>query len=59
MSTNQPWVLQHLSVTYPIEALAAEQLQPFIEFPPRQKPAAFNFDTVLEHMNDAPGSGLQ
>lgn len=42
----------------PMQALAAEQLQSFIEFPPRQKPAAFNLDTVLEQMEDATGGGL-
>jgi arylsulfatase A-like enzyme len=52
------WVLDHIFVMYPMQALAAEQIQSFAEFPPRQKPAAFNLDSVLEQMDDASGGGL-
>ena len=52
------WVLDHIFVMYPMQALAAEQIQSFAEFPPRQKPAAFNLDSVLEQMDDAGGGGL-
>ncbi|MCP4168390.1 MAG: arylsulfatase [Chloroflexi bacterium] len=52
------WVLEHVFVIYPMQALAAEQIQSFIEFPPRQEPAAFNLDGVLEKMQEATGGGL-
>ncbi len=52
------WVLDHVFVIYPMQALAAEQLQSFAEFPPRQKPAAFNLDSILAQMDDAGGGGL-
>ena len=52
------WVLEHVFVIYPMQALAAEQIRSFLEFPPRQKPAAFNLDAVLEKMQDASGGGL-
>jgi len=52
------WMLDHVFVIYPMQALAAEQLQSFAEFPPRQKPAAFNLDSILEQMDDAGGGGL-
>ena len=45
------WFLEHVFVIYPMQALAAEQLQSFVEFPPRQKPAAFNLDSVLAQMD--------
>ena len=32
-------------------------IQSFVEFPPRQKPASFNLDGVLERMKDAAGGG--
>jgi len=46
-------------VLYPVTALAAEQLQSFIEFPPRQDPAAFNLDSVMKAVTAASGSGLR
>ena len=52
------WVLEHIFVIYPMQALAAEQIQSFLEFPPRQEPAAFNLDGVLEKMQEATGGGL-
>jgi arylsulfatase A-like enzyme len=52
------WVLEHVFVMYPAQALAAQQLQSFIDFPPRQKPAAFNLDGVLAAMEEAAGGGL-
>lgn len=53
------WVLEHIFVTYPVQALAAEQLQSFAEFPPRQDPASFNLDGVMKAVTDAAGSGLR
>jgi arylsulfatase A-like enzyme len=53
------WVLEHVFVTYPVQALAAEQLQSFAEFPPRQDPASFNLDGVMKAVTDAAGSGLR
>ena len=52
------WVLEHVFVMYPAQVLAAQQLQSFIDFPPRQKPAAFNLDGVLAAMEEAAGGGL-
>jgi arylsulfatase len=53
------WVLEHMFVLYPAQALAAEQLQSFIEFPPRQDPASFNLEKVMKSVTDATGSGLR
>jgi arylsulfatase len=52
------WVLEHIFVIYPMQALAAEQIQSFREFPPRQKPAAFNLDAIMDQMAAAADSGL-
>jgi arylsulfatase len=52
------WVVEHVWCLYPAQALAAEQLKTFIDFPPRQKPAAFNLDRVLESMQNASGGGM-
>jgi arylsulfatase A-like enzyme len=53
------WVMEHLFVLYPATALAAEQIQTFLEFPPRQDPASFNLDSVMKAVTDAAGSGLR
>ena len=53
------WVLEHVFVIYPMQALAAEQMQSFADFPPRQEPGSFNLDKVMEQMVDAGGSGLR
>jgi arylsulfatase A-like enzyme len=53
------WVLDHVFVIQPMQALAAEQLQSFVEFPPRQKPAAFNLDSIMVQLDDAAGGGLR
>ena len=52
------WQLEHVFVIYPMQALAAEQLQSFLEFPPRQEPAAFNLDSVIAKMHQATDGGL-
>jgi hypothetical protein len=40
----------------PAQAIAAQWLQSFREFPMRQKPASFNLDEVLAKLSSA-GSG--
>ncbi len=52
------WVAEHVFVIYPMQALAAEQLQSLLEFPPRQEPGAFNLDGVLAKMKESTGGGL-
>ncbi len=47
-NTYYDWLLDHAFVLVPAQALVAEQLQSFREFPPRQKPASFNLDRVME-----------
>ena len=47
-----------LPAIYAGQALTAQQVQSFLEFPPRQKPASFNLDTVLEKMREAADGGL-
>jgi len=51
------WVISHAYLLYEMQALVAEQIQAFTQFPPRQKPASFNLDAVLRQITDASGSG--
>jgi arylsulfatase len=34
----------------------AQQIDAFVKFPPRQKPASFNLDEVLRTLQEASGS---
>jgi hypothetical protein len=42
-----------------MQALAAEQIQSFIEFQTWQKPGAINLDRVMESIHEAGGGGLR
>jgi arylsulfatase len=44
-------------VFYFSQAVVDQQIMSFKEFPPRQKPAAFNLDQVLEQLKAASGGG--
>jgi len=57
-NTYWDWVIDKLFVLYAAQALTAEQIQSFAEFPPRQKPASFNLDRVLEKMQEATDGSL-
>jgi arylsulfatase len=57
-NTYWDWALDHIFALYPAQALAAEQIKSFIEFPPRQKPASFNLERVLEKMQAATDGSL-
>jgi arylsulfatase len=49
-NTYWDWVLDHVFILVPIQTLVAQQVQSFKDFPPRQKPASFNLDRVLEQL---------
>jgi len=51
-NTYWDWVLDHVFILVPAQALVASKLQSFKDFPPRQKPASFNLDKVLEKLQD-------
>ena len=42
--------IDHMFVMVPAQAIVAEFLQTFQEFPPRQKPASFTIDQVIEKL---------
>jgi arylsulfatase len=53
------WLLEHVFVIYPMQALAAEQIQSFREFPPRQDPAAFDLYSIMASMTETTGGGVR
>lgn len=50
------WMADRAFVQVPMQAFAANWLQSFKEFPPRQKPASFNLDEVMRKV-EAMGEG--
>jgi arylsulfatase len=57
-NTYWDWLIDHAFLLVPAQAYVAEQARSFAEFPPRQKPASFNLDTVLETLKEASGGGM-
>ena len=49
------WVVNHVFKLYEMQALVAGQIADFAKFPPRQKPASFNLDAVMEQVQHASG----
>lgn len=45
------WVTHHAYLLYGAQALVGQWLATFKEFPPRQKPASFNLDEVMQKMS--------
>ena len=56
-NTYWDWVISHAYLLYGMQAIVAREIEDFVKYPPRQKPAAFNLDEVLRQIEDAAGSG--
>ena len=46
-NTYWDWMVDHVPQMYLMQAVVAAQIENFVKFPPRQKPASFNLDAVL------------
>ena len=57
-NSNTYWdfVISHAYLIYGMQALVAQQIEAFKQFPPRQKPASFNLDAVLRQLEEASSS---
>jgi arylsulfatase len=47
-NTYFDWMVDHVPQLYEMQAVIAGQIADFARFPPRQKPASFNLDAVLQ-----------
>jgi arylsulfatase A-like enzyme len=56
-NTYWDWVISHIYLLYGMQALVAQQIEDFVKFPPRQKPASFNLDAVMLQLTEASGGG--
>ena len=55
-NTYWDWLISHAYLIYGMQALVAEQIEAFRKFPPRQKPASFNLDAVLQQLEESSSS---
>jgi len=55
-NTYWDWLISHAYIIYEMQGLVSQQIQAFLKFPPRQKPASFNLDAVLAHLQESSGS---
>jgi arylsulfatase len=54
-NTYFDWMVDHVPQMYQMQAVVAAQIEMFKKFPPRQKPASFNLDAVMEQVNQPHG----
>ncbi len=47
------WVISHAYIVYAMQGAVAQQIEAFVKFPPRQKPAAFNLDEVMRKLQES------
>ena len=52
-NTYYDWFLDHAYMILAAQAIVAQFLATFKEFPPRQKAASFTIDQAMEKMSDA------
>ena len=52
-NTYWDWVISHAYIIYGMQGQVAQQIDAFVKFPPRQKPAAFNLDEVLRKLQES------
>ena len=50
------WFVEHIFVLVPAQAIVAQHLATFQEFPPRQKPGSFSVDQALQKLSNQEGS---
>ena len=49
-NTYYDWCLSHAFTIYGMQAIVAREIDEFVKFPPRQRPASFNLDEVMRQM---------
>jgi arylsulfatase len=54
-NTYYDWQIRHAFLIVPAQQYAAQFLETFKKFPPRQPPASFNLEEVMRNLSDAGG----
>jgi arylsulfatase len=55
-NTYYDWMIDRVYLLVPAQTYVGQFLSTFVEFPPRQKPASFSIDQVMEKMQESMGS---
>jgi arylsulfatase len=55
-NTYWDWLISHSYIVYGMQAIVHMQIEDFIKFPPRQKPASFNLDVVMRQIEEMQSS---
>ena len=50
------WFVEHAFVLVPAQAIVAQHLASFQQFPPRQKPGSFSVEQAMEKLRNPPSS---
>ena len=50
------WFVQHAFVLLPAQSLVAQHMASFQQFPPRQRPASFSVEQVMEKLRNPPAN---
>jgi arylsulfatase len=57
-NTYLDWMVDHIPQLYLAQAVVAGEIEDFMKFPPRQKPASFNLDAVLRQVMPPDSRGV-
>ncbi len=52
-NTYWDWLVDHAPQLYQVQAVVAAQIENFVKYPPRQKAASFNLDSVMASLGPA------
>jgi arylsulfatase len=55
-NTYYDWMLRHAFLLVPAQQIVAQFLQTFKDYPPRQRPASFSIDQIIEKMQQGAGA---
>ena len=52
-NTYLDWMVDHVPLIYASQAIVAGQIENYVKYPPRQKAASFNLDSVMRQLDHA------
>ena len=58
-NTYWDWIVDHAPQLYLMQEVVASEVEGFVQYPPRQKPASFNLDAVLAQAQAATGAAAK